>query len=405
MDMKEFVDGLKANINLMDYATKNYGFEFKDTGANLVPACCKLPTHGHVDDTASLMYYRDTNSLYCHGCKNGGGIIEFVSMMEDIESKGEGFIEIIKLICKNEDIDCSFLDNKKPLDPKIEQELERRTVLAIKYRNDLWTNKDSQGFQYLLSRGLTEQTIRNFSLGITAQNESKYGLANISNRISIPIPNSTGKKILGFSFRTLDEDDKCKYINSVTDDVFHKGSIFYGWSHAISDIRKLKHVYVVEGYFDMISMHQIGLKNTVAMMTNRMTEDQIVLLGKYVKNVTLVIDQDAAGLQGFNDTLITMLQYGLNVKVVVSLGYKGKDINDACNKLKWDAKAVEALIIKNSRDAVMFRLSNFFDEYDEKVNMMREKILKVSGILTANIQDEAKKEVIMKYAEQRLGLR
>lgn len=292
----------------------------------------------------------------------------------------------------------------KPVDPKIAQELERRTALALKYKKDLWDNKDSQAFQYLLARGLKEQTIINFNLGVTAPNESKFGLANISNRISIPIPNSNGNRVLGFSFRTLDEDDSAKYINSVTDEIFQKGTIFYGWAHAIKTIREKKHAYVVEGYFDMISMHQIGLKNTVAMMTNRMTEDQIAILSKVVKSVTLVIDQDEAGMNGFNETLITMLQYGLDVKVVTSLNYKGKDINDACVKLKWDAKKVEALILNNSHDAVLFKIKESLDIYDEKVNVMRERILKVSNVLTSNIQDESKREVIKKYTEQRLGL-
>lgn len=403
MDIKEFVDNLKNDVNVMDYAIKNYGFEFSPSG-KLMVSSCKLKSHSGDDDTPSFQYHTDTNSFYCQGCKKGGGIIEFVSIMEDLEPRGESFIELVKLICKNEGIDCSFLDSKKPVDPKIAQELERRTALALKYKKDLWDNKDSQAFQYLLARGLKEQTIINFNLGVTAPNESKFGLANISNRISIPIPNSNGNRVLGFSFRTLDEDDSAKYINSVTDEIFQKGTIFYGWAHAIKTIREKKHAYVVEGYFDMISMHQIGLKNTVAMMTNRMTEDQIAILSKVVKSVTLVIDQDEAGMNGFNETLITMLQYGLDVKVVTSLNYKGKDINDACVKLKWDAKKVEALILNNSHDAVLFKIKESLDIYDEKVNVMRERILKVSNVLTSNIQDESKREVIKKYTEQRLGL-
>lgn len=401
----ELVEYIKANVNLMDYAARHYGFKFRDSGGNIVSACCELKSHGGSDDTPSFQYHRDTNSFFCQGCKKGGGIIELVSDMEDLAPKGETFVEIVKLICNNEGIDCSFLDNKKPVDPVVEQELERRSILALKYRDDLWANKNSRGFQYLLLRGFTEQTIRNFNIGITAPNESKFGLANISNRISIPIPNSSGNRILGFSFRTLDEDDPAKYINSVTDNIFHKGSIFYGWANAIKTIRQTKHVYVVEGYFDMISMHQIGLKNTIAMMTNRMTEEQIAILSKFVKNVTLVLDQDEAGMKGFNDTLITMLMYGLNVKVVTSLGFKGKDINDACIKLKWDAKKVETLISSNSVDAILFKLNTALDKYDEKVMVMREQILKIADIITANIQDETKKTVIKAHVEKRLGLR
>ena len=401
-DLKELVENIKTNVNLMDYATKHYGFEFIDTGANIVKASCKLKTHGHVDDTPSFMYYRDTNSFYCQGCKHGGTVIELVSIMEGLETKGQDFIDIIKIICKNEGIECN-LDERK-ISPEVALELDRRTKLAVVYMKNLWNNKDGRGFQYLLSRGFTEQTIKDFSLGLTSPNESKFGLANISDRISFPILNSVGKKVLAFSFRSLDDYDQAKYINYSTDEVFHKGEIFYGWSHAIMDIRAKKHVYVVEGYCDMISMYQVGLKNTIAMMTNQMTEQQIALLSKFVKNVTLVIDQDQAGLNGFNNTIIMMLEYGLNVKVVTSLGYMGKDMNDVCNKLEWNLQKVEALLNSNSVDGIMFKLKNALDIYDEKMLALSDRVLRISETMISSVHDPIRQKVYRDYVSKRLGL-
>lgn len=416
MELKELVEYIKVNVNLMDYATKHYGFEFRDNSGNLVPACCKLKSHGKSDDTPSFMYHRDTNSYNCHGCNKGGSLFNLVADQEDLTTRGLDFINIVKMICDNEGIKHD-LDKQKPLDPIIEAEYDRRKTLATKYRNYLWANKDSRAFQYLLSRGFTEQTIANFYLGLTEPNETKFGIANMSNRISIPIFSSTGSRVPGISCRTLDDCDDCKYVNShklVNPDekdvnkqkvIFNKGSMFYGWSHAIEHIRKNKHAYVVEGYFDMISMYQIGLKNTVAMMTNRMTEEQIAILSKYVTNITLIIDQDDAGIRGFNDTLITMLRYGLNVKIVTSLDYKGKDINDVCNKLKWDYNEVYNLIQTNSIDAVLFKLNKAFEKYDDKVMKLQNSVLSISSALTDNIADANRKNVLINYVEKRLGLR
>lgn len=401
-DFKEFINELKTNVNVMEYAAKHYGFEFIDTGANIVKASCKLKSHGHVDDTPSFMYHRDTNSFFCEGCKKGGSIIELVSIMEDLDTRGNDFIQIVKLICENEGIKYDF-DTEK-VDPATEMELERRTQLAINYRNNLWNNKDGRGFQYLLSRGFTEQTIKDFSLGLTSPNESKFGLANISDRISFPILNSTGKRVLAFSFRSLDETDQAKYINYSTDEIFHKGEIFYGWAHAIREMRTKKHVYVVEGYCDMISMYQVGLKNTIAMMTNQMTEQQIALLAKFVKNVTLVIDQDQAGINGFNNTIIMMLEYGLNVKVVTSLGYMGKDMNDVCNKLNWNLSKVEALITSNSVDGIMFKLGAALDKYDEKMLALVDKVLRISDVLISSVHDPVRQKVYRNYVNKRLGI-
>lgn len=403
-DIKEVVEYIKSNVVVMDYAAKHYGFEFKDSGNNLVPASCKLRAHGNPDDTPSFMYQRDSNSFYCHGCKTGGTIFDLVGDMEGLETRGQDFIEIVKIICRNEGIEFNF-DNQKPVNPEIQLEIKRRTELAIKYRQQLWDSKDSQGFQYLIARGLTEKTIKNFSLGITSSNESKYGLANISNRIAIPILNTTGKQVLAFSYRTLDENAERKYINNGTDEVFHKGEIFYGWSHAIEMIRKTKHCYVVEGYFDMISMYQIGLKNTVAMMTSQMTEEQIALLAKTVKNITLVVDQDQAGMNGFNRTIVLMLKYGLNVKIVSSLSYAGKDMNDVCVKYQWDLAKVKAILDRNSKDAVMFKLDEALSIFDEKMMNMVNDVLVISNTLIDNIQDPSRQEVIKSYVNKRLGLR
>lgn len=399
--LTELVDNIKANVNLMEYAEKNYDFEFTKSG-KVWMSKCHLKGH-ELDKTASFTYKEDTNTYKCYGCDMYGTIIDFVANMESIDPEGQGFIDIVKIICDNEGI--PFVIDTRPPDPEAESMKEAKTLLALAYQKYLWENKSSYGFQYLLSRGLTETTISNFYLGLTSENESRYKLSGISNRICIPIFNSTGDKVIANSFRQLDDNEsERKYKHDVTDKIFHKENIFYGWSHAIKEIRAKKHVYIVEGYFDMISLYQVGIKNSLAMMTNRMTDNQIELLSKYVKNVTLILDQDEAGMKGFNATIALMLSKGMNVRVIPGLNFKGKDMNDVCNKLAWDYGKVESLLNSNSKDAVMYLMTSVLEKYDEVMFSARDKVMRASSAILSCVQDPVKKANMESYVNNRIGI-
>lgn len=400
--IQEVKDKIKS-INLKDFADKHYKTNFRAAGSLYQTSCC-LPGHKH-DDSPSLTYYPESNSLTCFGCEEikGGDIITFVSLMEGLEQTSQGFVEIIKRICKMENIECNL--NSKPVDPKIKQLKEYKTKCATLYRDNLWADKNSYGFNYLIDRGITENTIRAFHLGLTSENESRYGRVGISNRICIPILDSAGSGVIACSFRQLSGSDKeAKYIHDKNDEVFNKSNVFYGWSHAIESIRKLKHVYITEGYFDMISLYQAGLKNTLACMSNRMTEGQIKILASVTKNVTIILDQDEAGLKGFRETLPMMIREGLNVRVVPSLGFKGKDPNDVCNRLDWNGEEIQAFLSSQDKDAVQFLLSSVLDKYDDVILRARDVTLRTTVGLLDCITDPIKKKNYELYVNGRMNL-
>lgn len=391
------------DLNLMDFASRHYGAEFTPSG-NLFHSRCCLPGHKH-DNSPSLFYYPDTNTLTCFGCEDikGGDIFTFVSVMEDIPTEKDGFIEIIKLILQKEGINVPL--DSKPVDPKILQLKEFKTNCATAYKKALWSDKNSFAFQYLLDRGLTEQTINNFHLGVTSENEARYGRAGISNRIVIPILDSTGKAVIACSFRQLfGSDSEAKYIHDKNDEVFNKSIVFYGYSHAIETIKKTKHVYIVEGYFDMMSLYQAGIKNVVACMSNRMTQDQINLLANVAKSITIILDQDSAGMKGFRETLPMMIHAGLNVRVVPSLMYMGKDANDLCNKMGWDESSIKGFLANNDKDAIQYMLSGVLDKYDDVVLQAREVTLKTCQDLINCIGDPTKSRNYEMYLNKRLNM-
>ena len=404
--MKTYDELIKyvKTINLKEYAERHYGFEFaKDNGHQKnVMAQCKLPSHGHRDDTPSFAYRPEKNDFVCYGCNAHGSIIDFEANMQGLDLPDD-FTETLRNICEKENIPYEF-DKTLKYSKEALIDIERKTKLANQYYLNLMNNKIGEAFQYLISRGLTEQTITDFALGLTPANEYKFGLSNISNRISFPIRNREGNKVLGFSFRVINGEERDKYINNPTDEVFHKGSILYGWAHAFDTIRSTKTVYVVEGQMDMISMYQIGIKNTVAMMTNTITDEQVELISKYAKTVIFVIDQDSAGKSGFENRLNFLLGKGLDVKVIAFLNFLGKDINEVCNKIDWDLKTLLKVLNTNIQDGIYFVLDNMFKIYDRTVIEMRKKMLSASLNVMENIVDEGQKRVMMNYVNKRLDL-
>ena len=395
----EFKDYLKS-INLKDFAERHYGVTW--TGNKTL--CC-YPDHH--EKTSSMYYVEDGNYIFCQGCKEGGDIFTFVSLMEKLNVKDD-FVEIMKKICELENIQMPR--SNKPIDPEIENLLYEKTSLAINFKEDIWANKGGYGFNYLLDRGLTDNTINTFHLGETKSKSdfryskyiSKKGTMDLSNRITIPILNHSGKKVVAISFRDLGDSKDYKYIHDSSDKVFNKKELFYGYSHAVKYIKEKKHCYIVEGYFDMISMYQAGMKNTLASMTNEMSEEQLKILSKITKDITIIIDQDRAGLNGFIRTFALMLNLGFNVRIVTSLNYLGKDINELCNKLNWDTNKIKDVINSNSRDAVLYYIGIALDKFDDNFLSLREEVMKYSDNILSCISDPIKRKNYESYVANRL---
>lgn len=402
MNDNELVSRLK-NIDLKEFASRHYNVEWKK---NL--ALCCFP--GHKEKTPSMTYVNENNYIYCQGCKCGGNIFLFVGLMENLNrSDKSDFVEILKKICELENIE--FKSNNKQLNPAIQTILDKKTNFILDFQKDLWKNKEGEGFNYLLDRGLTDETITDFYLGVTkSSNETRYSAymkekTNISNRISIPILNSNGDKTIATSFRSLNPSvKKFKYLHDMGDEVFEKKKVFYGYSHAIKSIKETKHCYIVEGYFDMISMYQAGMKNTLASMSNQLTDEQIELLAKIVKNITIILDQDSAGKTGFCNQLPKILKAGINVRVVASLDFMGKDVNDLCNELEWDNDMIKAFIDSHAKDAVIFFLSKTLEQYDEHLLLIRDVVLRNSESILQCVSDPISKQNYKYMVNNRIGV-
>jgi len=280
------------------------------------------------------------NIYKCFGCGVGGGPVNFVMAYDKLD-----FIEAVEYLSERYHLP---LEREKQ-DPQYEK---RKTEQDLYYEinektkdyfvKELNQNINSLSF-YLNKRGLTKEVLDTFSIGFAK--ESFNGLYNtlklssyqdkmlidvgvvtnskngklvdrFINRLMIPIFNEKGK-VVGFGGRTLENSGKyAKYINTKETPIYNKSNILYGLNFSKNDIITQQEVIVVEGYMDLISLHQYGIKNVVAVSGTAFTDSQIKILKKYTKKIILCFDGDDAGERASEKMIVPMIKYNINCEVV-----------------------------------------------------------------------------------------
>lgn len=413
MEFEKLIEYLQKNINLADFCTKHYGAKFINS-----KSLCIF----HDEKTPSFHYHAETNTVCCYAkcymkeinkIKNIKvtndtsfklNIFNVVALKEGLVCHGEDFIKIIKIICEKEKVEYNFKTKKvNTVNRKL---YEEKSNLAKRYIDNLKNNKNHMIHTYLINdREIKPQIIADFFLGLTFNNESVHGKRYMSERLSIPILNDDGSEVLAISVRQLSGSDKePKYLHDETDEIWQKGNVLYGYAHAKKYIKETNHVYIVEGFFDMISLYQAGIKNSLAIMSNIITIEQIAKIKKITNNVTFILDQDEAGIKGFSYVFEKLLKHGLNVRVIPNLKFKGKDANDLCKKLKWDEVEIKNFLTSCSKDAIHYVLSDIYDAYDSTIMNARDQALRASLHLLSLITDDVKKQNYKHYIDNRLGV-
>ncbi|WP_068269167.1 DNA primase [Caviibacter abscessus] len=284
---------------------------------------------------------------------------------------------------------------------------------------------DELAKEYLSHRNYTKEQIEKFGIGYATDDwdklytelKGKYdikeleelGLIKSSNstiydvfrkRITFPIYN-TRKKIIGFGGRYIgDEKDKPKYINSKESIIFKKGNELFGIFDGGKTITDKKYCFLVEGFFDVLSLHKNGFVETVASLGTSFTDNQAKLLKKFTNNVIIAYDDDAAGFEAKIRTILILNKYGFNIKVL-SLDKMAKDPDEFLRKY-----TVEDFLekIKNSQDSFDFVFNYYKSDYDiEKLPAKREIIEKLKQFF-ASISDNIYYNEYAKKLAQKLNL-
>jgi DNA primase len=307
------IDEVKARIDIVDLVSETV--KLRRTGKNYSGFC---PFHPN-SHTPAFAVFPDSGTWRCFGqCNEGGDVFKFV-----MKKEGWDFSQALKYLADRAGVQLT------PLTPQAEETAEEherlRSLLeeaVVFYRHHLLhTPAGHTALDYLHRRQLKDPTIEQFGLGyapdaweaalqhfsakgykpdellqagLATQRDSGGAYDRFRNRIMFPIRDMAGKMV-GFGARILDPKDTPKFLNSPQTELFDKGRLLYGLDAARKPIRTADQVVIVEGYLDVIALHQGGFANTVSPMGTALTEDQLRLLKRFTRRIIMALDPDAAG--------------------------------------------------------------------------------------------------------------
>lgn len=400
------VEELKKAAPIIDYVKKHYNHKIKIVEES--GHCAKAFCIWHNETDSPSLAFFENGSYKCFGeCGNSGDVITLVQKLENLT-----FQEACKLIGDNVGYEVILT----PPNPYHESYKAKMTDYTRRYWYNFQMNEDAKDYM-INQRGLTKETLDTFRIGLTDVNEYKFrnDIGGISNRISFPILESKmfNPKCIGMGYRAL-KNDKPKYINDRNQEggekqdpnlsgVFVKGNTLYGYNVAYPFIKEYGFAILVEGYVDVLSLHQSGLKNTVSSMGTSVTEAQIDLISKVTKSVMLILDSDKAGISAMMKTLPMLLSKGMTI-VVCTLN-KGIDPADLCLQHHFNYNKVYGIIKENSEQAELFLINKSVSKYESIINRERQKAFEMALPIIETISNPVQKELYMNLLYKRLDLR
>ncbi|MGI8583592.1 MAG: DNA primase [Chitinophagaceae bacterium] len=365
------IQQILSRIDIIDII--NSFIKLKKRGSNYLGLC---PFHN--EKTPSFTVSPSKEIYKCFGCGRSGNSISFL-----MEHEKYSYVEALRWLAAKYNVEVEETETS----PEIkQQQLLADSLYAInnfaqKYFTDVLFNTDEGqdiGISYLKQRGFREEIIKKFQLGFNLSQRDNFAKAalaaqynleylqksglvairderpadNYRGRIIFPVHNQSGK-IVGFGARLIKNNDKApKYINTPENEIYVKSKILYGSYFARIAIDKTDECLLVEGYTDVIALHQAGIENVVASGGTSLTTDQLRLIKKYTNNLTIIYDGDTAGVKAALRGLDMALEEGLNVKLVLIPDKEDPDsfIN------KKGVSAFTDFIAANKKDFILFQL-------------------------------------------------
>lgn len=382
---EEVIERIRQDNDIVDIISENV--RLKKSGRNYVGLC---PFHN--DKSPSLSVSQDKQIYKCFSCGEAGNVITFVMKYKKLT-----FYEASKYLADKAGIPLELGNAKESQITKKKELLYKVNTEAARY---YFYNLQRTSFakEYFLKRGIREEVIKRFGLGyaqdrwhdlimylkkkgfnenllleagLILKSEKKGNTYDrFRNRVMFPVFDVRGK-VIGFGGRVLD-DSKPKYLNSPETVIFHKGTNLYGLNFATKNKLEQDYIIIVEGYMDLISLHQHGITNTVASLGTALTINQARLLKRYVNKVIISYDADVAGQTATLRGLEILRHAGLDVKVLKVP--QGKDPDefvrnngkDAFLRLVDNALPLIEYRIKKAAEGINLRDNNELVKYGEK---------------------------------------
>jgi DNA primase len=345
----------------------------KKRGANYLGLC---PFHNEKSPSFTVSPVKEIYK--CFGCGRSGNTISFL-----MEHEKYSYVEALRWLANKYNVEIE--EKETSPEQKIQQQVADSLYIINGYAQKYFSNallhtEEGQdiALSYLQQRGFREEIIQKFQLGYCSEDRDAFAKAalaaqynieylqksglvvvrddrpldNYRGRIIFPIHNQTGK-IIGFGARIIKTNDRApKYINTPENEIYIKSKILYGSYFARQSIDKNDECLLVEGYTDVVSLHQAGIENVVASGGTSLTQDQLRLIKKYSNNLTIIYDGDSAGIKAALRGLDMAIEEGLNVKLV--LIPDKEDPDSYVNKVGADA--FRDFIAANKKDFILFQL-------------------------------------------------
>ena len=297
----------------------------------------------HNEKTPSFTVSPHKGIFKCFGCGEGGNALNFIMKHDQLS-----FVDAVKYLGKKFNI---HIEEEEYSPEQLKQKNERESMLVLsEYAGHLFSKNlnetdegKSVGLSYFRSRGFRDDIINKFQLGYSPEQRDaltkeaqkqgykleyleKTGLSVVRDnyqadrfrgRVIFPIHSLAGK-VIAFGGRILKTDKKtAKYLNSPESEIYHKSRVLYGIYQAKQEVTRQDRCYLVEGYTDVLSFHQSGISNVVASSGTALTSDQIRLIARFTKNITIIYDGDPAGLKASLRGIDLVLAEGMNVKILL----------------------------------------------------------------------------------------
>lgn len=395
----------------------------KRRGANYI-ACCPF----HNEKTPSF-YVSPAKGIYkCFGCGKSGTAVGFV-----MEHESMTYVEALKYLARKYGIEVK---EKEDSPEEIAARQRNESLLLVMdyteqfFKDSLKTQEGrSIGYAYFRSRGLEDATIEKYGLGWSPKSGHALAEAALAkgykeefltatgvcikrndgslidkfyDRAMFPIHSVSGR-VIAFGGRTLRSDYKTanigKYVNSPETEIYDKSRSLYGIYFAKSEISKLDKCYLVEGYLDVLSMHQLGITNVVASSGTSLTVPQIRLIKKFTDNVTIMYDGDAAGIHAALRGIGLILKEGLNVRVVP---LPDGDDPDSYSQ-KHNLEEVQAFLQANEQDFIEYKTDLLLGQSGNDPLKKAELINDIADTI-ALIPDQIKRAVYVQSAAVKFGI-
>ena len=391
----------------------------KRQGANFI-ACCPF----HNEKTPSFYVSPAKGIFKCFGCGKSGTAVGFV-----MEHEGMTYVEALKYLAGKYHIE---IVEKEETAEEIAQRQHGESLLLVSefagkfFSESLGTDEGRIGYAYFKTRGLEDATIRKFGLGwalsdrtslLAAARKAGYkeeflidaGLCyrrddgtvtdRFHDRAMFPIHSPSGR-IIAFGGRTLRSDKTvAKYVNSPETEIYVKSRSLYGIWFARNEIVRKDRCILVEGYLDVISMHQLGIGNVVASSGTSLTVEQIRLIRKYSRNVTIIYDGDPAGIKAALRGINLVLREGMNVKVVL---LPDGDDPDSFSR-KHTLEEVEAFLDSHEQDFIGFKSDMLLDDAGDDP-LKKANLINDIADTVAMIPDAVKRSVYVDTCSARFNI-